>query len=51
MSELGVDLMVAYRRTGYGTTDWFQIGKGGTSRLYIVILLIELICRVHHEKC
>ena len=28
MSELGVDLMVAYRRTGYGTTDWFQIGKG-----------------------
>ena len=27
-------------RTGHGTTDWFQIGKGGTSRLYIVILLI-----------
>ena len=21
------------------------------SRLYIVTLLIELICRVHHEKC
>ena len=27
-------------RTGHGTTDWFQIGKGSTSRLYIVILLI-----------
>ena len=27
-------------RTGHGTTDWFQIGKGGTSRLYIVTLLI-----------
>ena len=26
-------------RTGHGTTDWFQIGKG-TSRLYIVTLLI-----------
>ena len=28
-------------RPGYGTTDWFQIGKGvSTSRLYIVTLLI-----------
>ena len=28
-------------RTGHGTTDWFQIGKGvRTSRLYIVTLLI-----------
>ena len=29
-------------RTGHGTTDWFQIGKGGyiLSRLYIVTLLI-----------
>ena len=27
-------------RTGHGTTDWFQIGKGIMSRLYIVILLI-----------
>ena len=26
-------------RTGHGTTDWFQIGKG-YSRLYIVTLLI-----------
>ena len=37
-------------RTGHGTKDWFQIGKGITSRLYIVTLLIYLICRVHHEK-
>ena len=27
-------------RTGQGTTDWFQIGKGVQSRLYIVTLLI-----------
>ena len=27
-------------RTGYGTTDWFQIGKGVRQRLYIVTLLI-----------
>ena len=27
-------------RTGHGTTDWFQIGKGVESRLYIVTLLI-----------
>ena len=27
-------------RTGHGTTDWFQIGKGRTSRLYIITLLI-----------
>ena len=27
-------------RTGRGTTDWFQIGKKSTSRLYIVTLLI-----------
>ena len=28
-------------RTGHGTTDWFQIGKGvSTSRLYIITLLI-----------
>ena len=37
-------------RTGHGTTDWFQIEKGSTSRLYIVTLLIQLLCRVHHEK-
>ena len=27
-------------RTGHGTTDWFQIGKGNMSRLYFVTLLI-----------
>ena len=27
-------------RTGNGKTDWFQIGKRSTSRLYIVTLLI-----------
>ena len=27
-------------RTEHGTTDWFQIGKGVQSRLYIVTLLI-----------
>ena len=27
-------------RTGHGTTDWFQIGKKSTSRLYIVTLFI-----------
>ena len=27
-------------RTEHGTTDWFQIGKRGTSRLYIVTLRI-----------
>ena len=27
-------------RTGRGTTDWFQIGKGVRQRLYIVTLLI-----------
>ena len=27
-------------RTGHGTTDWFQIGKRSTSRLYIVTMLV-----------
>ena len=27
-------------RTEHGTTDWFQIGKRGTSRLYTVTVLI-----------
>ena len=44
-------------RTGHGTMNWFQIRKGVychpviLSRLYIVTLLIELICRAHHAKC
>ena len=35
--------------TGHGTTDWFQIGKG-VRQDCIVTRLIELLCRVHHEK-
>ena len=34
------DVQDATVRTGHGTTDWFQIGKGNTSRLYIVTLFI-----------
>ena len=37
-------------RTEHGTTDWFQNLERNKSRLYIVILLIQLICREHHEK-
>ena len=29
-------------RTGHGKTDWFQIGKGVTSRLYIVTQFIVI---------
>ena len=28
--------------TGHGTMDWFQIGKGVMSRLYIVTLIISI---------
>ena len=38
-------------RTRPGTTDQFKIKKGVISRLYIVILLISFIFRVHHVKC
>ena len=37
-------------RTRHGTTDWFQIGDKVRQGLHIVTLLIEFICRVHHEK-
>ena len=33
-------------RTGHGTTDWFQIGKGVRQGCILYIL-----CRIHHEKC
>ena len=38
-------------RTGHGTTDWFQIGKGVCQGCILSLCLFNLICRVHHEKC
>ena len=35
----------------HGTTDWFKIGKEVASRLYIVVLLIQLLWRGHYAKC
>ena len=37
-------------RTGHGTTDWFQIGKG-VHQGCILSPCLSNICRVHHEKC
>ena len=42
--------------TGRGKTDWFQFWKGvhcilSPCILYVVTLLIELLCRIHHAKC
>ena len=36
-------------RTGHGTTDWFQIGKGVSQGCILSPCLFKL-CRVHHEK-
>ena len=36
-------------RTGHGTTDWFQIGKGVHQGCVLSPCLFN-ICRVHHEK-
>ena len=36
-------------RTGHGTTDWFQIGKGVRQSCILSPCLFN-ICRVHHEK-
>src|SRR5574337_1334229 len=44
-------------RSGSNSSNWTWNNrlapnrKRSTSRLYIVTLLIELLCRVHHEKC
>ena len=37
-------------KTGHGTTDLVLNRKRSTSRLYIVTLFIQLVCRAHHEK-
>ena len=37
-------------RTGHGTTDWFQIGKG-VCQGCILSLCLSNMCRVHNEKC
>ena len=37
-------------RTGRGTTDWFQIGKGVCQGCILSPCLFDFICRVHHEK-
>ena len=41
--------------TGRGKTDWFQFWKGvhcilSPCILYVVTLLIELLCRIHHAN-
>ena len=36
-------------RTGHGTTDWFQIGKGVCQGCILSPCLLN-ICKVHHEK-
>ena len=38
-------------RTGHGTTDWFQIGKGVRQGCILSPGLIQLIYAVHNEKC
>ena len=38
-------------RTGHGTTDWFQIGKGIHQGCILSPCLFNFICRVHHAKC
>ena len=37
-------------RTGHGTTDWFQIGKGVHQDCILSPCLFNLLCRVHHKK-
>ena len=37
-------------RTGHGTTDWFQIGKGVCQGCILSPCLFNFICRAHHAK-
>ena len=36
-------------KTGHGTTDWFQIGKGVRQGCILSLCLFN-ICRIHHAK-
>ena len=38
-------------RTGHGTTDWFQIGKGVCQGCILSPFLFNLYGRVHQAKC
>ena len=38
-------------RTGHGTTDWFQIGKGILQGCILAPCLFTSYAEVHHEKC
>ena len=38
-------------RTGHGTADWFQIGKGVCQSCILSPCFFNLYARVHHEKC
>ena len=40
----------AILRTGHGTIDWFQIGKGVCQGCILSPCLFNIF-RVHHEKC
>ena len=53
LKEMGVSdhLACLLRGTRHGTTDWFKNWEISTIKLYIVILLMKLIYRVHHAKC
>ena len=37
-------------RTGHGTTDWFQIGKGVQQGCTLSLCLVNLYAE-HHVKC
>ena len=37
-------------RTGHGTTDQLQIGKGVRQGCILSPCLFNLVCRVHHER-